>query len=959
MRATRDVGRESEVLRDAVRTPAIDRAITLAISGLLDTPTIDTKLGGERLRAFLQSPELLQLMRQIYSDQVVHPKRPNPDIQHQFVQLLQLWTSVDPAVANEHGPRLLKALRNGCQRALASALRRGSIEALDARAVARNGLLIDELDNLAHAAKHAQTHAQPDVTAILSFDRTYRDQVRDRETMVTLPSLDDKVLRHVDEVYVPPRLHRGTAAAEPRSLTTIRNDWRRTVVLGSPGAGKSTLVRHLVARIADGDLRLSDGTDRTPVVVILREYAEAKAKRAVSIVEFIEEMAAARYQIRRVPDGAFEYLLRYARAYVLFDGLDELLETKARADISADVMSFAALYPTTPVLVTSRVVGYDEAPLRPDRFVRWQIADFDVPQIESYADRMLTADDSVPADRRATLLAAFMDKSRGLGNLRANPLMLGLLVRLYMKTQDLPVHRAGVLESCALLLFERWDGDRGIFVPFPFQSRLKPAMQHIAHAVYTEPRLQKGVSSTQLVAITTEYLHGRRYEDADEARAAAGEFIALCKGRTWVFADTGASVEGDPLFEFTHRSFMEFFVAGHLVRHHRTPSDLLRALEGRILSREWEMVCQLAFHMRAREQEHAADELLLGALLAGGAISPTGGDPGTLGRVARSHTATAVVTFCHRALSVLVPDVPALRTLATAWFAELAIAVGSPEQRADEIELLDLVLPLVGVNDENWGALSAGIVGTAADRLRGDMNISGVSRAVADILMSLDCHLDPESPAAARWWQTGRALARELGPVVASPAPGAWGLAYDGLRFGVLDLDDWLGRHRFCGLFVPRAVYGMPSLTVGPVAQRLLDLCALEPDISASPEARDKSLELLGQIGARIPEHLPKWGQAHTRWSGGQRVTVPFSRWAGRQTALASTSAWSTDQLFAMCCIAGALHELDPAHRMLAGSIAQRSGDRSPRHRGDAATTDRSRFRRTRWHFGPLAPRAE
>jgi len=55
-----------------------------------------------------------------------------------------------------------------------------------------------------------------------------------------------------------------------------------------------------------------------------------------------------------------DLLLLTGRAVVIFDGLDELLDTSRRADVTTRVERFCAEYPLAPVLVTSRQVGYDQ-----------------------------------------------------------------------------------------------------------------------------------------------------------------------------------------------------------------------------------------------------------------------------------------------------------------------------------------------------------------------------------------------------------------------------------------------------------------------------------------------------------------------------------------------------------------------------------------------------------------------
>ena len=88
---------------------------------------------------------------------------------------------------------------------------------------------------------------------------------------------------------------------------------------------------------------------------------------------YIEDTLERFYQCPS-PPGLVDLLLLTGRAMVVFDGLDELLDTSRRADISARVERFCAEYPLAPVLVTSRVVGYDQARLDDGQFRCYRLA---------------------------------------------------------------------------------------------------------------------------------------------------------------------------------------------------------------------------------------------------------------------------------------------------------------------------------------------------------------------------------------------------------------------------------------------------------------------------------------------------------------------------------------------------------------------------------------------------------
>src|SRR5205823_13729081 len=111
-----------------------------------------------------------------------------------------------------------------------------------------------------------------------------------------------------------------------------------------------------------------------------------KKIRNCSILQFIESKANANYQVEP-PPNAFRYMLLNGRAIVIFDGLDELLDTSYRLEISSDVESFCNLYPSVPVLVTSREVGYEQAPLDEERFEVFHLAPFDNEQVHEYINK--------------------------------------------------------------------------------------------------------------------------------------------------------------------------------------------------------------------------------------------------------------------------------------------------------------------------------------------------------------------------------------------------------------------------------------------------------------------------------------------------------------------------------------------------------------------------------------------
>ncbi len=94
--------------------------------------------------------------------------------------------------------------------------------------------------------------------------------------------------------------------------------------------------------------------------------------------------------------GTTDYLLTSGRAVVILDGPDELTDVALRQRAATVVDAFALRYPFVPPLVTSRRVGYRDAPLTAGLFRTAAIAPMDEARVARYAANWF----AVPLERR-------------------------------------------------------------------------------------------------------------------------------------------------------------------------------------------------------------------------------------------------------------------------------------------------------------------------------------------------------------------------------------------------------------------------------------------------------------------------------------------------------------------------------------------------------------------------------
>jgi len=588
-----------------------------AVAAVARSTEYNDKIQTQKLRMFLASPEVEAIVRQIYASKLVpEQSSQSKSIRKEFITLFVLNLDSEQQTHEEIATEIFDAILTGCEKALEVAINRGVLAAHEAKSVVRYQMLRDELAAIQRNLTFLTGQLQLDIQAIIEFEKKYRKQISSRHGYITPPNFDTARKLPIDRLYVSPSFitipSLKDEEPEIREIDDFRSVIYRAVLLGNPGGGKSTftdkLSNDLATRYSE---KLLAGRQVTPIHVVLRDYGAAKKEYNCSILQFIQTTAVSKYQIESPPLGTFEYLLLNGRVIVIFDGLDELLDTSYRQIISGDVESFCSLYPSVPVLVTSREVGYKEAPLDEEKFAIFRLGSFDDAQVEDYVDKwFLATEPELEQEQHDKKVEAFIGESKVVPDLRSNPLMLALLCNIYRGEGYIPRNRPDVYEKCAVMLFERWDRGRGIQVSLPFESRIIFAMMYLAHWIYTNETLQGGVTEGQLIAKATDYLCQRQFEDRDEAEKAGCDFIQFCRGRAWVFTDTGTMKEGERLYQFTHRTFLEYFTARHLLRISRTPEDLQETLVPKICKREWDVVAQLAFRIQDKETEGAGDELL-------------------------------------------------------------------------------------------------------------------------------------------------------------------------------------------------------------------------------------------------------------------------------------------------------------------------------------------------------------
>nr|BFE71972.1 hypothetical protein GCM10020092_052730 [Actinoplanes digitatis] len=171
-----------------------------------------------------------------------------------------------------------------------------------------------------------------------------------------------------DDLYVTPVLRQQPEEELIVDTAVLAEPGQRHVILGDPGASKSTFAEKLAH-----DLAAEPHGTVVPLLVVLRQFSSALQAGERTLVQHLAVAGKAPYNVDLTPETV-DYLLLNGRAVIILDGLDELTDVALRRRVAELVKGFVLLHPLVPVVATSRRVGYAEASLDPALFfapARW------------------------------------------------------------------------------------------------------------------------------------------------------------------------------------------------------------------------------------------------------------------------------------------------------------------------------------------------------------------------------------------------------------------------------------------------------------------------------------------------------------------------------------------------------------------------------------------------------------
>ncbi|MBP5973974.1 HEAT repeat domain-containing protein [Brasilonema sp. CT11] len=351
---------------------------------------------------------------------------------------------------------------------------------------------------------------------------------------------------------------------------------KRLVVLGDPGAGKTTMVRWMTTayllRLKQDpdwqdlpDVKTLPNEDWLPIIIRCRDLD--KSSLGGSLDDMLsytlrkeemtqQECSAVRHILqKKLQDGS---------ALLLIDGLDEITDPGLRITFCRQIERICNAHPKAPIIVTSRIVGYREMKHRIGReFEHVTVADLTREDKDDFAHRWCNITELPERKKKAAEeLIKDIHSSDRIERLTGNPMLLTTMALVKRKVGKLPSRRADLYwEAVQVLLNWRREVDE----PIDYREAV-PQLNYIAYAM-----CDRGVQQLREDEIIEllEQIRQERPENHMVKQHTPEKFLHLLEHRTGILVQVGDVRHNGivvPVFEFRHLTFQEYLAGLALVQ---------------------------------------------------------------------------------------------------------------------------------------------------------------------------------------------------------------------------------------------------------------------------------------------------------------------------------------------------------------------------------------------------------
>jgi predicted MPP superfamily phosphohydrolase len=466
----------------------------------------------------------------------------------------------------------------------------------------------------------------------LSFTARYRNAsaaYHGHARFIGFPNQAPRPNARVSDLFVPLRMKRrgGTVVSEnsttaqvaQRLLSFGQDTPARIVVLGDPGSGKTTLSRFLVM-LAAGVITMPGvevAGQPLPLRIAFRDFVEKQRENpSISLIGYLELQAKSELSLA-LPSGFLRKAIDDGQAVLLLDGLDEVGAPEHRVMMRDLVAAFSAAHSKMPILITSRIAGYDDAPVGASVLEFEQLVtvvssvllvlekfdDADLRTFVSHWYAVQEPTDPAARDRGIADLMAALDADERVRELARTPILATLIAMIHRVEANLPGERAKLYELCVRMLLETWPAQ----AKRPF-AEIDPGLQRAyLESLAATMQANRAGYSREAVTITRSDLIAKLLpilrkrdlanEPEEKVTGVIERWIDHLEKHSGILTEQSAGV-----YAFFHLSIMEYLAARGMERE-LDRDRAISTIAGHFSDPRSREVCLLAIGSHAEDAE--------------------------------------------------------------------------------------------------------------------------------------------------------------------------------------------------------------------------------------------------------------------------------------------------------------------------------------------------------------------
>jgi hypothetical protein len=390
----------------------------------------------------------------------------------------------------------------------------------------------------------------------------YREALVENYQHLKIPFRDNHEPLEMGEVYVPLKVAETNEGDQIDAYRAIAQ-YRRLMVKGIPGSGKTILLKHVA--FSYGKRRLLWLEDRPiPVLIELHRLKDRDLSEEKLIAEIVNAFRRNRFP---KAERFVRHGLEHGKLMLLLDGLDEVNSAvrPVLAQCVSDLLKSLDSQQRCRLIVTCRTAVYDHEFAR-ETDQTLEVVDFSDQQMRRFLKAWQQA---IPADKSIDqLMQTLRDRPR-IMVLARNPLLLTLIAYLYTDAAfEVPRSRSEFYEVSTRTLLEQWQDQFNRYRG----SDKRRVLQHLAlHQQQASTQQQQDRRSIDGLVVLEQIRDFLPRLNLDPSRDTV-PFLEELVERSGLFL----KIDGGDRYQFPHLTLQEYFAAVALTDN---PRKLIQFLQ--------------------------------------------------------------------------------------------------------------------------------------------------------------------------------------------------------------------------------------------------------------------------------------------------------------------------------------------------------------------------------------------